>query len=62
MTKLKLVKAGKYWKIRNVTRKITYRTKYSKRSAEIKMRIMENWFKKFLASKQRNARKRRKTK
>ena len=51
MVKLRLIKAGKYWKIRNVTRKITYKTKYSKRSAEIKKKIMENWLKKYLAGK-----------
>ncbi len=43
---LKVVKRGEFWKIRNVTKKITYKTKYkSKAAATRKMRVIKDWFK-----------------
>ncbi len=43
---LKVVKRGEFWKIRNSTKKTTYKTKYrSKAAAQRKMRIINDWFK-----------------
>ena len=55
MPHLKIVKSGKYWKIRNSDRKTTYSTQYStKKAAETKKIIMNYWFQNNLAKKQRN--------
>ena len=43
--KLKVVKRGKMWKIQNTITKHVYNTPYpTKKSAEIKRRIMQKWF------------------
>ena len=43
---LKVVKRGEFWKIRNSTNKVTYKTKYnSKAAAKRKMRVINDWFK-----------------
>ena len=42
---LKVFKSGAYYKIKNTKTGVTYRTKYkTKRTAEIKKQIIEDWF------------------
>ena len=45
MPVLKVIRSGAQWKIKNVTAKKVYKTKYdSKIQAERKVRIMKEWF------------------